>query len=94
MRGGTRAAGFGLAALTLLIDQGNKLWLIDVYHIGERQPVVLAPFLDVVMARNPGISYSLLSARSAAGRWGLFAFAAVAAVALSVWLWQIGRAHV
>ena len=83
-----RAAGFAVAALTLALDQGNKLWLMDVFGIDQRQPVSLTPFLDVVMARNPGISYSLLSAHGAAGRWGLFAFAALATVALSGWLWR------
>ncbi len=83
-----RRLGFGLAALTLALDQGNKLWLMDVFDISARQPVSLGPFLDVVMARNRGISYSLLSARTPAGRWALFAFALAATVAISVWLWR------
>ncbi len=77
-----------MAALTLVLDQGNKLWLIDVYDIAERQPVRLAPFLDVVFARNPGISYSLLSARTPVGRWGLVAFTFAASAALGLWLWR------
>src|SRR6202007_155086 len=39
-------------------------------------------------ARNPGISYSLLSAHSAAGRWGLVALALIATACLVVWLWR------
>ena len=38
------------------------------------------------MAKNPGISYSLLSARSAAGRWGLIAFVVVASALIAWWL--------
>ena len=83
-----RLAGFLIAAATLLLDQANKLWLLDVYDIAERQPIRLAPFFDVVMARNPGISYSLLSAHSSAGRWALFAFAALATLLIGVWLWR------
>ena len=77
-----------MALLTLALDQGNKLWLIDVFDIAEHQPVAVAPFLDVVFARNPGISYSLFSAHTALGRWGLVAFTFAATAALGVWLWR------
>ena len=77
-----------MALLTLVLDQGNKLWLIDVFDIADNQPVRLAPFLDVVFARNPGISYSLLSAHTAIGRWGLVAFTFAATAAIGVWLWR------
>ena len=83
-----RLAGFAVAAATLVVDQANKLFLLDVYDIEVRQPVRLAPYLDLVMAKNPGISYSLLSARSAAGRWGLVAFVVVASGLLAWWLWR------
>ena len=83
-----RLAGFLIAAATLLLDQANKLWLLDVYDIAERQPVRLASFFDVVMARNPGISYSLLSAHSTGARWALFAFTAGATLLIGVWLWR------
>ena len=83
-----RARGFAMALLTLALDQGNKLWLIDVFDIADNQPVRVAPFLDVVFARNPGISYSLLSAHTAVGRWGLVAFTFAATAAIGVWLWR------
>ena len=81
-----RLAGFLIAAVTLALDQANKLWLLNVYDIAERQPIRLAPFFDVVMARNPGISYSLLSAHSPGARWGLFAFTAIASLLIGFWL--------
>ena len=83
-----RASGFALAVLTLALDQANKLWLLNVFDIEARQPVHLAPFFDVVAARNPGISYSLLSAHSPAARWALVAFAATATAMIGVWLWR------
>ena len=83
-----RLTGFILALATLAIDQANKLWLIDVYGIAARQPVRLASFFDVVFAKNPGISYSLLSAHSPAARWSLVAFTMVAALAIGLWLWR------
>ena len=88
-----RIAGLLVAALTLAADQANKLWLIDVYGIAERQPVRLAPGLDVVFAKNPGISYSLLSAHSPAARWALVAFTLAATLGIGLWLWRTtGRA--
>ena len=83
-----RLAGFLIAIVTLALDQANKLWLLDIYDIASRQPVRLGPFFDVVMARNPGISYSLLSAHSAGARWALLAFTAAATLLIAVWLWR------
>ena len=83
-----RLAGFLVAAATLFVDQANKLFLLDVYDIEIRQPLRLGPYLDVVMAKNPGISYSLLSAHSAAGRWGLVAFVVLASGLIALWLWR------
>lgn len=83
-----RAQGLLVAALTLALDQANKLWLIFGYGIELRQPVRLTPFFDVVFAKNPGISYSLLSANGAAGRWGLVAMSLVATACLILWLYR------
>ncbi len=78
-----------LAALAaLILDQANKIWLIDFYGIAQHQPVRLTPFFDVVFAKNPGISYSLLSAKTAAGRFALIAGAMVVTALLVFWLWR------
>ena len=83
-----RGLGLAAAVLAFLVDQGSKLWLMNVYEIGERQPVRLAPFLDLVMAWNPGVSYSWFSATTPAGRWTLVAVTLAATVLLAVWLWR------
>ena len=83
-----RVGGFLIAAIMLAVDQANKLWRLNVFDIEARQPVRLAPFFDVIAARNPGISYSLLSAHSPAGRWALVGFTALATVLIGVWLWR------
>lgn len=84
----TRALGLFVAGLTLAADQGNKLWLIFVYGIERRQPVALAPFFDVVFAKNPGVSYSLFSARTDLQRYALLAVTLAATAFLLVWLWR------
>ena len=83
-----RAIGLIFAALSLLIDQGHKLWMLNVFHIELRQPFALTPFLDLVLAWNKGISYSLFTATSDGGRWILLAFTLVATLILAIWMWR------
>lgn len=82
-----RVLGLVAAVATLAFDQANKLWLIFGYDIAAHQPVRLTSFFDVVFAKNPGISYSLLSAQGPAGRWALFMLAIAATLLLFLWLW-------
>lgn len=83
-----RALGLWAAALMLVADQTHKLWMLNVYDISSRQPVHVAPFLDLVMAWNPGISYSLFAAQTPAGRWALLGVTLLATLALFVWMWR------
>ena len=53
-----------------------------------RQPVALTPFLNIVFAKNPGISYSLFSARTDLQRWLLLAVTLAATLGLGLWLWR------
>jgi signal peptidase II len=80
--------GLGIAALTVLIDQAHKAWMLYVYDIGEKGMVPLTSFFDLVLVWNQGISYGLLPQESAVGRWGLIVFAFAASFALAVWLAQ------
>ena len=77
------AAGVAFAA-----DQISKFWMIDILGIEDRGPIRLTPFLDIVLAWNPGISYSLLRADSLMGLLGLLALAALAVGVLGAWLWM------
>ncbi|MGB8278566.1 MAG: signal peptidase II [Methylovirgula sp.] len=83
-----RWIGLLAALVALVLDQANKIWLIYFYGIAQHQPVRLTSFFDVVFAKNPGISYSLLSARTAAGRFALTAGAMLVIVLLVLWLWR------
>lgn len=83
-----RALGALALVTTLAADQANKLWLIFVYGIEVRQPVRLAPFFDVVFAKNTGISYSLFRAETSVQRLGLLALVLVATLFLGIWLWR------
>ncbi len=86
-----RQAGLSAAALALIADQGHKYWMLQVYDIGARQPVHAAPFLDLVLVWNPGISYSLLRADTPAGRWALVGFVTLAIIVLGWLVWRAGN---
>lgn len=85
-----RKVGVAAAVAALAIDQASKLWLLRVFDLPERQPVRLAPVLDLVLAWNRGISYSLFWAEGEGGRWLLVGATLAATALLGAWLW---RAH-
>lgn len=83
-----RGLGAAVALAALLVDQGSKQWLLRSYDIAARQPVRLAPMLDLVLAWNKGISYSLFTTDSRYGPWVLLAVTLAATALLIVWLWR------
>jgi signal peptidase II len=81
--------GLGVAVLTAAVDQAHKAWMLYVFDIGARSPVRVAPFFDLVLVWNQGISYGLLPQESAVGRFGLIVFAFAASLALAAWLARV-----
>lgn len=85
-------AGFVLAAIALFLDQVSKHWILDGLRLAEDgPPLVLAPFLELKMVWNRGISYGLFQQHSDIGRWLLVGISLVAAIALVVWLMRVRR---
>jgi signal peptidase II len=78
--------GLMIALTVALLDQGHKWWMILGFKIAERGRVAVLPFLDFVYVKNTGISYSLFDAADYRWQLGLAAFAAVASLALWVWI--------
>ena len=81
--------GLGVAGLTLIADQADKAWMLHVYDIGAKGTVRLAPFFDLILVWNRGVSYGLFPQESGLGRWVLILFALTSALALLVWLARI-----
>ncbi|MGA7022681.1 MAG: signal peptidase II [Pseudolabrys sp.] len=76
-----------IVALTACaLDQASKIYLLFVFDLAANGPVRLGPFIDIVLARNTGISYGLFQTQGPLGQWILLAFKAVAVLLLSVWL--------
>jgi signal peptidase II len=81
-----RRLGFLCAVLVFAIDQSFAAWMLYGFGIADRGPLAIAPFVDLRLAWNTGISYSLFRADGQAGRWVLTGLALVASLVLGVWL--------
>jgi signal peptidase II len=78
--------GFLVALITLAADQAAKLYLLFGYDLPLREPLVVAPFLELIVVWNRGISYGLFQQHTDLGRWALLAISVAAAVGLSLWM--------
>jgi signal peptidase II len=81
-------AGLGLVivAAIFVADQALKLLVLRGLELrpGERRE--LAPFLDLVLTYNRGISYGLFPQHNEFGRWALVVLSLAAAVLFSIWM--------
>ncbi len=80
------AFGLFVAALACAADQAVKFWLLLGAHLNNIEPIVLAPFAELVLTWNTGISYGLFPQRGPIGPWALLAFKIVAVGFLWAWL--------
>ncbi|MGD0025798.1 MAG: signal peptidase II [Xanthobacteraceae bacterium] len=80
------ALGLVVAAITCLVDQAAKLWLLFVVDLGSHARFSVTPFLDLILTWNTGISYGLFPQQGPIGPWALLAFKAAAVVLLWIWL--------
>jgi len=81
--------GLVVALLILAADQASKWWVLSVFDLPSRGRVAIAPFVDLVMTWNTGISYGLFPQDGTAGQWILFAIKIGAVLAMLVWLWRV-----
>ncbi len=78
--------GLCVAAITFVLDQGHKWWMIAHVGMVEGQTIPVAGFFDWKYLLNKGVSYSFLTGSSQRWQYILATFAVIAAVALVVWL--------
>ncbi len=91
IRGPYTRIGALFAALAFLIDQGFKMAMIYIVDMPHVRRIHIAPFFDIVLAWNRGVSYGLFTQHSNAGRWLLVAVAL--AVVAGLWLWLARLRH-
>jgi len=85
-----REIGLITAVLSLIADQGSKLFMLygaGFAHMPPGQSIPVLPFFNLVMVWNPGISYGLFPA-SGLGTAFLIALAVVAVGVLGWLLWH------
>ena len=83
-------AGLLALLLTLTLDQASKLGLYLGTDLVLTQPWRLAPFADLVVVWNRGVSYGLFQQDGALGRWLLVALSLAAALGLGIWMVRAG----
>lgn len=84
------AWGLAVAALLVLVDQLTKWWIRDL--LASAPPVVeVAPFFNLVLVWNRGISFGLLNADSDAGPWLFSAIGGAVSLGLLFWLSRLTR---
>ena len=83
-----RALGAAAALAALGLDQASKAYVVYGMAMESREPIVLAPFLNLALRWNHGISFSLFQQDTAGGRMILLGFTLAATIFLGVWLWR------
>ena len=83
---GVRGLGLALAALALALDQASKVYVAHGFAAGTLQGGPLAPFVDLALRYNRGVSFSLLRQNDALGAALLTGFSLVVVAFLCVWL--------
>jgi signal peptidase II len=83
------AFGLAVAVIACVFDQAIKLWLLFAFDLATKGRVALAPFVDLVLTWNTGISYGWFQQDGASGQWLLLAFKAAAVALLWIWLARV-----
>ena len=80
--------GLIFALMAFLGDQGFKLMMLGIIDIDSwpYPRIEIAPFFDIIMAWNRGISYGWFAQHTVAGRWLLIGFTALVTIGLWFWL--------
>ncbi|HKU65101.1 MAG TPA: signal peptidase II [Rhizomicrobium sp.] len=84
-----REIGLIAAALTVIADQGSKLYMLYGAGFAQMPPgatVPVLPFFNLVMVWNSGVSYGLFPASGRLGTFLLVGLAGIIAPAVLTWL--------
>ena len=80
------ALGLTAAAITSVLDQTSKLWLLKVFGLADRGVVEVMPFVELVLTWNTGISYGWFQQEGPFGQGALLTLKVVAVALLWIWL--------
>lgn len=83
----TLRLGLIVALLILVADQISKFFLLDLMQQNP-QGIVIAPFFNLVLVWNTGVSFGLFQEDTPLRSWTLIGVAAAVLIWLLVWLWR------
>ena len=78
--------GIVAAVAALALDQASKLWLLFVFDLAHRGRVKVAPFFDLELAWNVGISFGWFQSERPVAQVILMLIKAVAVIVLAIWM--------
>ncbi|NOX26789.1 MAG: signal peptidase II [Gammaproteobacteria bacterium] len=79
--------GLFVALFVIAVDQLTKLWALDV--LLPYDPVAIFSGLNMTLAFNPGVAFSLFDDSGDMGRWLLSGLAIAVSIFLVIWLWRL-----
>lgn len=85
-----RWMGVRVALAVLVLDQLSKWWIVTRV-MNPPQVIEVAPFFNLVLGLNTGVSFGMFGGGADFGRWALSGLAVVIAAALGVWMWRVGK---
>lgn len=80
-----------LALIVFLADQATKCLVLYTMDLELTGPRFVAPFVDLVLVWNRGISYGLFQQHADIGRYGLVVLSLVAVGGFLIWLRRVHR---
>ena len=87
----TSLIAYGLALLTIALDQLSKWWVLSVFDLPAKASVHVGGPFSLTMVWNKGVSFGLLRAEQDLTRWALVVFSLVVAAFLAVWARKIEK---
>ncbi len=79
--------GIFTAILAFGLDQWSK-WLVLKANMAENLPINVTSFFDIVLAWNPGISFSLFSDSGEFGRYFLISLSVILSLVFLIWMFK------
>lgn len=73
---------FLIALLVFALDQFSKYWLVEIFALPAKAPVVITANFSLVMAWNRGVSFSMFAHSAAWMPWMLLAVALIISLIL------------
>lgn len=79
----------GLLACIIIVaaDQLSKAAVLHWFATNSGK-IIVTPFLNIVLAWNKGVSFSLFPAQSSQAIWALIVVAALLSFVLFIWIWM------